>query len=230
MRRPILKKKLLILGLLFCTGFIVEAKDIEIALEAELAQRIEEPMKIDDSNKGKGASNGQFIWMEGKPAVGGGGKGWAEFDIPIQKKGKYAIWGRVLAWDGNSDSFWVTWKPADPDEDAQATQNTKFRWAVQQGPEWHWDRVNAWLDGGTPEREWDIKTDGETVLRIAVREDATMLDALFITSNVKAKDPAGANVREPTKKDREIQKKGFGGLAVDSNGKIATTWSILKNQ
>ena len=81
-----MKKKLIILALLFCVGFIIEAKDIEITLEAELAQIIEEPMKIDDSSKGKGVSNGKFIWMEGKPAVGGRGKGWAEFDIPIQKR------------------------------------------------------------------------------------------------------------------------------------------------
>ena len=183
-----MQRSMFVLGLLLVIAGLAQAgiKGDGIALEAELAQRIEEPMKIDDSDKGKGASNEKFIWMEGEPAVGGGGEGWAEFDVNMSEKGEYAIWGRVLAWDGNSDSFWVTWKPTDPDEDAQATQNTKFRWAVQQGPEWHWDRVNAWLDGGTPEREWDIKTDGETVLRIAVREDATMLDALFITSNIKA--------------------------------------------
>ena len=113
-----MKKQLIILGLVFLAGAIVQAKEVEIALEAELAQRIEEPMKIDDDAVGKGASNGKFIWMEGKPVAGGGGKGWAEFEIPIQEKGKYAIWGRVIAWDGNSDSFWVIWKPADPDEDA----------------------------------------------------------------------------------------------------------------
>ena len=185
-------------------------------------------MKIDDSNKGKGASNGKFIWMEGKPAVGGGGKGWAEFDIPIQKKGKYAIWGRVLAWDGNSDSFWVTWKPADPDEDAQETQNTKFRWAVQQSPEWHWDRINAWLDGGTPERTWNIDQPGKTTLRIAVREDAAMLDALFITTNVEANDPADVNLRLPTAADRELQITG--STAVNPGEKIASTWAHLKRQ
>ena len=42
----------------------VNGKEIEIALEAELAQKIQEPMIVDD-DVGKGASNDKFIWMEG---------------------------------------------------------------------------------------------------------------------------------------------------------------------
>ncbi len=201
------------------TGF---GADIEIALEAELADEITEPMIIDEE---KTASDGKFIWMEGAPATGGGGPGWAEFIINIPEPGKYALWGHVTAWDGNSDSFWVTWQPADPDEDAQQTQNTEFRWGVAQGGAWHWDRINHWLDGGTFEREWKFAKAGETVLRIAVREDATMLDALFVTSNVKATAEDAANVRLPTDKDRKIQ---IEGLAVDAKGKAATTWGSLK--
>ncbi|MAE18347.1 hypothetical protein CMK12_05320 [Candidatus Poribacteria bacterium] len=222
-----MRKQMLIFGLVVWVCGLTQAKDVEIALEAELAQKIEAPMKADDNAVGKGASNGEFIWMEGKPVAGGGGKGWAEFVVPIKEKGKYAIWGRVIAWDGNSDSFWVTWQPADPNEDAQATKNTKFRWAVAGGAVWHWDRINAWLDGGKPEREWEFKQPGETTLRISVREDATMLDTLFITSNVKAKDPGAANVRLPTKKDREIQVKG---QAVDPADKVAITWATLKRR
>ena len=79
-----------------------------------------------------------------------------QFDINIPQAGKYAAWGRVAAWDGNSDSFWVVWQPADPDENPQETQNTEFRWGVAQSNEWHWDRINHWLDGGTFEREWDL--------------------------------------------------------------------------
>lgn len=201
------------------TGF---GADIEIALEAELADEIVEPMIIDEE---KTASDGKFIWMEGAPATGGGDEGWAEFIINIPEPGKYALWGHVTAWDGNSDSFWVTWQPADPDENAQQTGNTEFRWGVAQGGAWHWDRINHWLDGGTFEREWKFAKAGETVLRIAVREDATMLDALFVTSNVKATVEDAANVRLPTDKDRKIQ---IEGLAVDARGKAATTWGSLK--
>ena len=223
-----MQRSIFVLGLLLVIADLAQVgiKGDGIALEAELAQRIEEPMKIDDSDKGKEASNEKFIWMEGEPAVGGGGEGWAEFDINMSEKGEYAIWGRVLAWDGNSDSFWVTWKPTDPDEDAQETQNTKFRWAVQQVPEWHWDRINAWLDGGTPERTWNIDQPGKTTLRIAVREDTAMLDALFITTNVEANDPVDVNLRLPTAADRELQITG--SIAVNPGEKIASTWAHLK--
>ena len=198
---------------------------VEIALEAELAQEIVEPMVIDDGKHAKGASDGKFIWMEGEPVAGGGGAGHADFIINIPEPGKYALWGHVIAWDGNSDSFWVTWEPADPKENAQATQNTQFRWGVGQGAEWHWDRINHWLDGGTFDREWKFNKAGETLLRIAVREDATMLDAIFVTTNVKATAADQANVRLPTDKDRKIQ---IEGLAVDAKGKAATTWGGLK--
>jgi hypothetical protein len=206
----------------FLYGIVGLGAEVEIALEAELADEITEPMMISDD---KLASDGKFIWDEGPPVEGGGGAGYAEFIINIPEPGDYALWGHVIAWDGNSDSFWVTWQPADPDEDAQATQNTQFRWGVAQGAAWHWDRINHWLDGGTFEREWKFKKAGETVLRIGVREDATMLDAIFVTTNVKATAPDQANVRLPTDKDRKIQ---IEGLAVDAKGKAATTWGSLK--
>ena len=203
-------------------GAVKLGAEVEIALEAELANEIVEPMMIDEE---KTASDGKFIWDEGPPVAGGGGVGYAEFIINIPQPDTYALWGHVIAWDGNSDSFWVTWQPADPDEDAQATQNTEFRWGVAQGAAWHWDRINHWLDGGTFDREWKFKEAGETVLRIGVREDATMIDAIFVTTNVKATIADQANVRLPTDKDRKIQVEG---LAVDAKGKAATTWGALK--
>ena len=209
----------------FLCGIVGLGAQVEIALEAELAQEIVEPMVIDDGKHAKGASDGKFIWMEGEPVAGGGGAGHADFIFNIPEPGKYALWGHVIAWDGNSDSFWVTWEPADPKEDAQATQNTQFRWGVGQGAAWHWDRINHWLDGGTFDREWKFNKAGETLLRIAVREDATMLDAIFVTTNVKATVADQANVRLPTDKDRKIQ---IEGLAVDAKGKAATTWGSLK--
>ena len=221
-------KKLIVLAIIisFFTFISVNGKEIEIALEAELAQKIQAPMIVDDDDVGKGASNGKFIWMEGKPVVGGGGRGWAEWTINLPEAGTYALWGRVIAWDGNSDSFWVTWQPADPNEDAQVTKNVQFRWGVVNGPTWHWDRINHWLDAGTFDREWKFKEKGETVLRIAVREDATMLDAIFVTSNVKAKVQGEANVRLPTKEDIKIQVEG---LAINQRGKLTTTWARIKS-
>lgn len=215
----------LIILTVFLCGIVRLSDAVEIALEAELANEIVEPMIIaddKDEKAGADASDGKFIWMKGAAATGGGGAGYAEFIINIPQPDTYALWGRVIAWDGNSDSFWVTWQPADPNEDPQKTQNTEFRWGVAQGAAWHWDRINHWLDGGTFDREWKFKEAGETVLRIGVREDATMIDTIFVTNNLKANE---GDLRLPTDKDRKIQVEG---LAVDAKGKAATTWGALK--
>ncbi|RKU37319.1 hypothetical protein C6496_09495 [Candidatus Poribacteria bacterium] len=208
----------LVLGMLFIFGLLLTSGisyGYERAIEAEMADAIEAPMIIDDDAD---ASGGQFIWMEGPPLAGGGGEGWAEYVLPIPEAGTYALWGKVIAWDGNSDSFWVTWQPADPDENAQETQNTEFRWGVGQGEEWHWDRINHWLDGGTFEREWELEA-GETTLRIAVREDATMLDVIFITDNL-SEDEAEVGPRDPIPSDSLVP--------VEPQDKLATTWGKLK--
>ena len=207
--------------LLFITvGFTA---DVEIALEAELANVLQAPMAIADDDL---ASDGKYVWVEGEPASHERDhQGWVEFIINIPEAGKYALWGHVIAWDGNSDSFWVTWQPADPNENAQQTQNKQFRWSVVHGNDWHWDRINHWLDEGTFDREWKFDEPGETVLRIGGREDATKLDAVFVTSNTGATAPAQANVRLPTDEDRKRQ---VDGLAVDAKGKITTTWGSLK--
>ena len=201
-----------IFGLLLTSGI---SYGYDRAIEAEMADAIEAPMIVADD---EAASGGQFIWMEGPPVTGGGGEGWAEYKIDLPEAGTYALWGKVIAWDGNSDSFWVTWQPADPDEDAQQTQNTQFRWGVGQGEEWHWDRINHWLDGGTFEREWEMDA-GETTLRIAVREDATMLDVIFITDNL-SEDEAEVNPRDPGPEDLLTP--------VEPQDKLATTWGKLK--
>ncbi len=208
----------LVLGTLFIFGLLLTngiSYGYERAIEAEMADAIEAPMIIDDDAD---ASGGQFVWMEGPPLAGGGGEGWVEYILPIPEAGTYALWGKVIAWDGNSDSFWVTWQPADPDENAQETQNTEFRWGVAQSDEWHWDRINHWLDGGTFEREWELEA-GETTLRIAVREDACMLDVIFITDNL-SEDEAEVGPRDPIPSDSLVP--------VEPQDKLATTWGKLK--
>jgi hypothetical protein len=165
---------LLVILTVFIYGTLPLRAEIEIALEAELANEIVDPMIVTEDEN---ASDGKFIWMEGAPVTGGGDRGHADFIINIPEAGDYALWAHVIAWDGNSDSYWVTWQPADPDENAQQTGNTEFRWGVAQGAAWHWDRINHWLDGGTFEREWELAA-GESLLRISVREDATMIDAI----------------------------------------------------
>jgi len=221
--------------LMLIPEFIYAAKPIEIALEAELANKIQAPMvvAVPEDAKAMGGpkpdepSRGKFIWAPGAPVTGGGDSGFAEFIVDITQADTYAIWGRVIAWDGNSDSFWVTVLPSDPDENPQSTANTKFRWATAQGNTWHWDRINQWLDGGTFERAWDLPK-GEATIKIWTREDATMLDTLFITNDNKSVDPAAANVRLPTDDDVEKQRIGRTHPVYPMN-KLSTTWGRIKN-
>ena len=224
-----------VLVIISISSMAMAADDIEIVLEAELANRIVNPVAvavpIDAKNAGgvetDEASNGQFVWAPGAPVTGGGGSGYAEYIIEIPEKDTYAVWGRVIAWDGNSDSFWVTWEPADPAENPQQTQNFDFRWATASGGTWHWDRINQWLDAGTFDRQWEFDAGDTTSLKIWSREDATMLDCLFITTNLGT-DAAAVGVRMPDDADRELQVKGGGG-AVDAAGKLSTTWGGMKS-
>ena len=175
-------------------------------------------------------SNGKFIWATGKPdqAIGpNGNKGSAEFIIDIPEDGKYVIWARVIAWDGGSDSFWVTWEPSDPAENPQVTQNVQFRWSIGgegQGTKWLWVKVNKWLNGGHFERDWEFE-EGATKLTIWTRENATMLDALFITNNLAA---VAGDIRLPTDEDRKLQLQSQS--AVEAAGKLSTTWGHMKSR
>jgi hypothetical protein len=223
-------KKLLFTTIL--TTLLVSASfcmAVEIALEAELADEIVETLVVAETSEAAAQggpepsepSSGKFVWAPGPPVTGGGGEGYMEFIVNIPQAGTYAAWGRVTAWDGNSDSFWVTWTPADPEEDPQETQNTEFRWSVAQANDWQWDRVNQWLDGGTFEREWDLPQ-GESTLRIWSREDASMLDCLFITDNL-SEDEAEVSPRVPTAEDISKQT-----TAVSHLGKLSTTWAAIR--
>ena len=212
-----MRYKTFVFGLVFIAGVLLTSGigyGFDWAIEAEMADVIEAPMIVADDAD---ASGGQYVWMEGPPATGGGDEGWVEYSLNLPA-GIYALWGKVIAEDGNSDSFWVTWQPADPDENAQETGNTEFRWGVGQGAEWHWDRINHWLNGGTFEREWE-QPGGDTTLRIAVREDATKLDVIFITDNL-SEDEAEVSPRDPGPEDSLTP--------VEPQDKLATTWGKLK--
>lgn len=219
-----------------CIASAAYGAKVEIALEAELAQEIVAPLVVNAIKdvdklgpKPDEPSNGLFVWAPGAPLVGGAndGKGLMRFVVNIPSDGEYAIWGRVVAWDGNSDSFWVVVRPADPDENPQQTGNVQFRWGVGQGGLWHWNRINHWLDGGTFARKWKLPK-GEAEIRIMTREDATMLDSLFITSDLSA-DEGQVAPRVPTKNDIELQKLGGGARPVDPVRKLATVWAALRN-
>jgi len=159
-------------------------------------------------------SGGAFVWAPGEPLLGDptDHMGGTALTVDIPSAGTYAVWGLVTAWDGNSDSFWVKIDGADPDEQPQETQNTHFRWGVEQGNDWHWDRINQWLDGGTFEREWEL-SGGSSTLNIFTRETACMLDYVLVTDNL-SENPDDINFVPPAD--------------VEAQGKLTTTWAELR--
>ncbi len=223
-------KKLILFSMIAGLALIIAGlcAAIEIVTEAELANTIEAPMAIGVPGDGSAnggtdavdASRGNFVWVPGAPLLGGGGEGFMQFEINIPVAGTYAVWARIIAWDGNSDSFWVTWEPADPPENSQETDNKDFRWSMSNGSEWHWDRIERWADDDShTDREWVLPA-GPTALTIYTREDAAMIDSIFITDNLSS-DEAVANPRVPTDDDLNVS-------AVSPVSKLAVTWGAIR--
>jgi len=209
-------------GIAALVAFVaISAHAFEVAVEAESGV-LTEPMVVGQPADAAAmggpepgpASGSGFVWGPGAPLLGDptDHMGGVALSVTVPAAGTYAIWGLVAAWDGNSDSFWVKVDGADPDEQPQETQNTHFRWGVEQGNDWHWDRINQWLDGGTFEREWELPG-GAITLHILTRETACMLDYVLVTDNL-SEDPADITFATPA--------------AVEAKGKLATTWAEMR--
>ncbi len=130
--------------------------------EAEDATEIKKRMAIENDPL---ASGGKYIV--------GGGEGSARFDIMFPEDGNYVIWGRVLAKDGGSDSFFVGIDIDQPED----------IWDLQQGG-WTWDKVNK--RDGTDPVIFNISK-GMNTLVIRTREVNSKLDKIFITSDLSAR-------------------------------------------
>jgi len=223
-------KKVLIFSMIavFALVFSGLCLAVELALEAEFATHIEPPQVIavpaDAAALGPepdAPSRGAFVWAPGAPLEGGdnGNAGFIRFEINMPEAGTYAVWARIIAWDGNSDSFYTTWEPADPAVNPQDPADNNFRWSLGNGETWHWDRIEVWADDGShTDKEWVIPA-GPTTLTIWTREDAAMLDSIFITDNLSSEE-AEANPRVPSDDDL---------AAVTPSGKLAVTWGSIRS-
>jgi len=130
--------------------------------EAEDATEIVEPMVTEDD---PAASGGKYLL--------GNGKGYAVFDIMIPEDGDYIIWGRVLAKDGGSDSFYVGVNVDDPNN----------AWDTPHGG-WTWDRVSN--RGGDDPVIFEM-SQGKNSITIKTREANTKLDKIFLTTSSSAR-------------------------------------------
>lgn len=177
----------------------------EIAFEAEDADQIQPPMMIVED---KGASGGKAI------VSNVGRQGWAIYEIEIPKANTYYMWGHVIAPDGVSDSFFVTF-----DEEERGNDNGNPNiWDVAQGVNWHWDQVDG---RGVGIRQFKLD-EGVHVLKIWTRENNTKLDAIFMSTDMIAQPKLPGE--DPKVRDR----KTAGRIAVRPGGKLTALWGELK--
>ncbi|WP_132059297.1 hypothetical protein [Halorussus amylolyticus] len=99
------------------------------------------------------------------------------FDTSVEDE--YVVWGRTVAPNGTSDSFWVAVDDGEPS-----------RWFVPQSTEWEWRRVNVTTILGADENVTYNRTlvttplaPGEHTLHLGVREAETRLDTLVVTND-----------------------------------------------
>lgn len=180
----------------------------EIAFEAEDVINIQPPMVIKED---KEASGGKYIVSPSE-----GVNGFVDYTIEIPEEGDWIVWGRVIAPDGDRDSFLIvgfddtTTKPAYGDD--------QFRWTVRNTASWAWDQVNA-VAGADP-RVFRL-TKGNHTLRIWNRENSTQLDVIFMTTDARLTEFDVDRLLKDTLA-RRVQK------AVEFADKLATSWGSIK--
>jgi len=132
-------------------------------LEAEYPAYIEEPFVCELKSPG-------YLWI----TEGTGDKMLSDgaivyYNLNISVPGDYYIWGRVIAPDGNSDSFFVN------------LDGALHLWDIEHGNAWHWDLVNDRY--GDDPVVFELKK-GTYELMLVQREDGTKIDKLLITNDM----------------------------------------------
>jgi hypothetical protein len=146
--------------------------DIEAAnilIEAEDAQ-INYPFEY--GRDGEASSDG-FIWVPNRAGnVWNSAEpgGYAEFIFEVPQTGNYVIWGRILASNGNNNSFFVSMDDSD-----------FSLWSTVKSKKWVWDQVNS--RGGADPVVFYLQA-GKHTLTIKQREDGTKLDKILITNDL----------------------------------------------
>jgi hypothetical protein len=98
-------------------------------------------------------------------------EGRATYSFTVPRSGTYRVWGRVVAANTGSDSFWI-----------RMDGGRWVRWNdIRPGEQWHWDQVHNYDEGKNPV-QFDLAA-GEHRLTVAYREKHAKLDRLLVTSS-----------------------------------------------
>jgi hypothetical protein len=144
-------------------------------LEAEQAVTLISPMEVAIDERASGKS---YIYSpDGSGNQYTPGPVMAIYKAHILKAGEYILWGRVIAPDLSSDSFFV-----------QMDDGFDNLWTVALGNDWHWSTVN---DRGNADIMIFTLGRGEHTIRLKLREDGTKLDTLLLTNGMFTFTPEG---------------------------------------
>jgi PKD repeat protein len=138
-------------------------------LESEYPSSFTSPFTKANDQK---ASNSQYLYAPN----GSGSNATATYTVTISTAGQYILWGRVLAINGEDDSFFVN-----------IDGGTDNLWDVQRGSSWVWDQV--YNRGGANPTVFTLSA-GVHTIRVKQREDGTKVDKLLLTNN-RSYTPSG---------------------------------------
>jgi hypothetical protein len=124
-----------------------------------------------------GASGGRYVWQPGDERWGRS-SGSITWPLRVARAGRYWLWGRVLAPDPESDSFYVQLLG-----DTDPVPSESVSWHTGHGDRWRWRFLS--FDRAKEPAALDLSA-GLVRLRFRVREPGTRIDRLFLTSDPEA--------------------------------------------
>jgi hypothetical protein len=195
-----------LLGCGLSMGWVRAANAETVWVEAEAAVVASEatqtpPLLIHDRED---ASGGSFIEVApGNNSTGGPpSTGIASYRVFIGAPGAFHIWGRVIAPDNASDSFWV-----------RVNGGSWLSWnGMRSGDTWHWVPVRA--QNTHQPADFQLVGGDYNLVQVAYREDGTQLDALVI-SDEPGFDPAAVAPGPPRAPRLARLTRGRGAIRVN---------------
>jgi arylsulfatase A-like enzyme len=144
------------------------SEPVYLWFEAEHADTIISPL---ETASDEDASKGQYLYTPNgtgnhytpAPAM-------ATYTVTIPQPDIYIMWGQVMVTDLRDNSFFM-----------QVDNGPDYLWEIEQGKNWHWDKVNDHKNKLDPVMFY--LTSGIHTIKIKVREDGTKLDRILLTND-----------------------------------------------
>jgi hypothetical protein len=151
-------------GFAACEGLTATGGAWSLLVSAARPAHLEPPLLtgLDDT------TGQRFLWGAGMPAsmTTPPAEGVAEYAVNIPHAGKYALWGRVLAPNDGSDSWWLS---------LDSYQKGDWHlWYTGAGPDWRWSPIDRGADLAA----------GPQTLRFTYREANCKLSDMVITDDL----------------------------------------------